>query len=55
MALDESMRFDTIFIVNGINVSVERSIISFVEDCVIDLVEILDDRRLIIINPDLMC
>ncbi len=54
MTLDESKRLDYILRIDGIQISVEAGTWQYVEDYVVDLVEILKDRRLIVMDPDLM-
>jgi Fe-S cluster assembly iron-binding protein IscA len=55
VALDESEPRDNIVVVDDIHVSVEPGVLPYVEDYLIDLIEAWTDKRLIIIDPDLMC
>ena len=54
MTLDESEKKDDIVAVDGINISIEAGVLPYVEEDMVDLVEAGLDKRLIIIDPDLM-
>lgn len=55
MTLDESEKEDNLVVIDGIHVSVEAGVLPYVEEYMVDLIEAWTDKRLIIIDPDLMC
>jgi Fe-S cluster assembly iron-binding protein IscA len=55
VTLDESEKGDNLVTVDDVRVSVEPGVLPYVEDYVIDLIEAWTDKRLIIMDPDLMC
>ncbi len=54
VSLDETERSDKVVVIEDIQVYVQNGLLQFVEDWVIDLIDISNDRHLVIIDPDLI-